>query len=310
MRFALSCLILVACSRCAFADHLTMNNGKVFEGQILQDNGDDIAFRLEHGVILVPKTAIQSTDKLPVIATTEPTVAVAPARKAKAAQPQPAPRIPAWPGIVDALAQQAWAKNLRPIPATVVDKGPMANVPYSSYRCGSDYEVNIYGDPASPAAVEVGIYRTLLSDAAAKERCIQFMASILGDPIDAKIVRDLNRRRDLISRYGVTIEVTPETAEDAYGAWWISVYDDKGLASARATPQEVEDISVPRSATAHEQRAADPTEWTSSDLGNARVNNSMGSGRGNVYVRGYYRKNGTYVSSYTRSSPGTGRGHR
>ncbi|MDB6077482.1 MAG: hypothetical protein JWO82_1229 [Akkermansiaceae bacterium] len=37
------------------------------------------------------------------------------------------------------------------------------------------------------------------------------------------------------------------------------------------------------------------------------TSHASGYGGGSVHVSGYYRKNGTYVSSYTRSSPGSGR---
>jgi hypothetical protein len=62
--------------------------------------------------------------------------------------------------ITAILGKQPWITSLRQIPATVVDKGVMRNVPYLSFQSG-DYELNVYGDPDNPAGVEIGIHRRL-----------------------------------------------------------------------------------------------------------------------------------------------------
>jgi hypothetical protein len=40
--------------------------------------------------------------------------------------------------------------------------------------------------------------------------------------------------------------------------------------------------------------------WSSGDMGYARRSNATSSGGGRVYVRSYFRKDGTYVSAHTR----------
>lgn len=223
-----------------------------------------------------------------------------------------------------ALAKEPWATNLKQIPATVIDVGNLRFVPYVSYRCGEDYEVNVYGDPEAPSGVEIGVYRSLLSSEQAKDNCLTFIRSVLGDSVDAAIVGVLDRQQDLVTRKGLTIEITPPTGEDAYGGWWISVYDVSALDAARASKTELADITVPKKSVAASDtnQANDPSVWTSSDIPYSRSNNpttqpsdvdtgSGGYNGGDVYVRGYYRKDGTYVHSYTRSSPGYGGGrHR
>ena len=151
----------------------------------------------------------------------------------------------------------------------------------------------------------------------------------MGDPIDSGILKLLDRRQDSVVRKGLSIEITPETAEDAYGGWWVSVYDEEKLGKARATPKEIEDISVEREAvverTPPRQPPAQPERpaqartasarpamakdradladdlwrgWAQSDMRESRQPKSSAGGR--VYVRGYYRKNGTYVRAHTR----------
>jgi hypothetical protein len=221
---------------------------------------------------------------------------------------------------VKTLTAQPWASDFHQIPATVIDAGVKKNVPYQSFRCGSDYEVNVYGDPDSPAAIEIGVYRDLLKDAKAKENCVAFIASVLGEPTDAAILRLLDRRKDLVVRNGLSIEITPETAEDAYGGWWVSVYDEAALDKVRATQKELEQITVERAAARQavaSQRTAPPQPslasarsdddellgWSPSDMRYARAPkapSSGGGGGGRVYVRSYYRKDGTYVHAHTR----------
>jgi hypothetical protein len=145
------------------------------------------------------------------------------------------PRLPPSATVIQKLLERPWATQLQQIPATVIDVGSFKNVPYQSYRCGDDYEVNIYGDPDAPAAVEIGIYRDLLKDVAARENCVAFLASVLADPADATAVKALGRVKDRQTRGGLTFETTPETDPDAYGGWWVSAYDEAALDRARAS---------------------------------------------------------------------------
>ena len=104
---------------------------------------------------------------------------------------------------------------------------------------------------------------------------------------------------------GLTLEVTPPTAEDAYGAWWISVYDEKALAEQRAKDSELSKITV-----THEQvksQAKDAAisaaasalssllSWKDHDLQSARPAAAPSPDAARVYVRGVYRKKGVYV---------------
>lgn len=199
---------------------------------------------------------------------------------------------------VDIASIEDWGTELDQIPATVVDVGVMKYVPYQSFRAG-DYEFNVYGDPDHPAGLEIGVYQSLLKNPKAKQRCLEFMASLLPDAGDRCLLRSLNQRQDLQKRGSLTLEVTPETAEDAYGGWWISVYDPEILDKSRASPKELATITVSKQATAKPTPGVSPS-WTPHQLAQARP------GGGTVYVPGYYRENGTYVQSHTRSAPGSG----
>jgi len=106
----------------------------------------------------------------------------------------------------------------------------------------------------------------------------------------------------------------------------VSVYNENVLNSVRASDKELESITVARNSLKPRVVASASPEslgdWSSEDLQYARSpstslvggNSSYGGSSrrtqsgGSVYVSGYYRANGTYVHSYTRSSSGHGGG--
>jgi len=193
-------------------------------------------------------------------------------------------------------------QELRQIPATVIDKGVLRNIPYTSYAAG-DHEFNVYGDPDSPSCVEIGIYNDLLQNPDAKRNCLLFVLSLLGNESDRLALKKLDLSPGSKIVEGLTFEITPETSEDAFGGWWISIYDEKMLEAARAKDQEMKEISesLPKDTAAQPSSPTTSTlSWSLADFNWSRRSSSKSKSGGAVYVSGYYRKNGTYVRSHTR----------
>lgn len=211
------------------------------------------------------------------------------------------------------VAFKSWARDLRQIPSTVIDVGVLRDIPYTSYRSGG-YEVNVYGDPAAPCCVEVGIHGDLLSKPEAKKDCLGLMNSLFEDPEDRKLLAALKLDVDKQERKGLTFEVTPPTAEDAYGGWWISVYDEPLLDASRATKEELKAISTTREDVKKAEAAktenplpVDPEtegKWSGGDLEKARKLKDVPEEKQKVYAPSYTRKNGKYVPD--RSEDDTG----
>jgi hypothetical protein len=316
-RFA-SLLLVLSLSAASVADVVATKSGREIEGVVLQENDTSVVVQLKSGTLSYPRDQIASIKRTP-------------AEAPKATETRKAGPFPAWDTIIQSLAAKPWASDLKQIPATVVDKGVMRRVPYQSYRFGKDYELNIYGDPAKPAAVEMGVYRGLLRDDKAKSACVEFVASLLGDA-DATTLRHLDRVKDSVVQGHLSLEITPETDEDAYGGWWVSVYDEAALDKARASDEEMKEITATPSPAPAPSAVVTPApvaapiqseprpvvpmprldsastapdlSWKPSDYTYARPSSSVSSGGGGaVYVRGYTRKDGTYVRPHTRSSP-------
>lgn len=217
-------LVLALLAAPAAADTLRLRNGGTLEGVVLRETEGTLVVRLKYATVTIDRADVENIEK-------------------KAEPPSPAqPRLARWDKAVESAARRPWGVDLRQIPATVIDKGILKNVPYISHRAG-DYELNLYGDPDAPAGLEIGVQRALLKSADAKKECVELLAALLGDAQDVGTLRSLALAQDRRERAGLVFEVTPETAEDAYGGWWITVYDLKALEEARLTEEELKEAS-------------------------------------------------------------------
>jgi hypothetical protein len=138
-------------------------------------------------------------------------------------------------------------------------------------------EFNIYGDPDAPACLEIGVFGP--EDHGFRVVCRDTLGSMLGDPEDRRALQSLRQAKGKTTRGALTFEVTPETAPDAYGGWWASVYDPRLLDGSRASDAELKGVAGPRPA------------------GDEAAKSRPGA---TVYVKGYYRKDGTYVPGYEK----------
>ncbi|HEX5400548.1 MAG TPA: hypothetical protein VFY06_15990 [Verrucomicrobiae bacterium] len=256
LQIYLTCLWLwPVCTPCSFADTLVLSNGSTVSGTVLQTNGDDILLLTGYAAFNFSRSNTKDIEIGPV----------------ETAQPSNSGRIPDCKEVVLSLSKQSWATNLTPIPATVIDKGILRNVPYSSFRCGEDYEVNVYGDLEHPAGFEIGIYRKLLGSKSAQANCMTFISNLLSQSADIVIVQGLNLMGDLKTSDNLTFEISPPTAEDAYNGWWISVYSESQLNLARASDEEMKQISVSKADVAKQSnQASSSSAWSAKQLKLAR----------------------------------------
>src|SRR5690242_7983255 len=179
----------------ANADLIVLNSGKVITGNILQQDGAGVLVQMEYGTFRYPSSFVKDVQKAPVEAS----------KTNSSSQ-----RIPGWAVVISALATNSWAHELQQIPATVIDNGVLANVPYISFHCNTGgYEINIYGDLDKPAGVEIGAINYLAKSDEAKTNCVNFIASILPDQRDKQIVTALNvRTKDIQKRDDLIFEIT------------------------------------------------------------------------------------------------------
>lgn len=150
-------------------------------------------------------------------------------------------------------------------------------------------------DPNNPACVEIGIYRDLIKSPAAKQNCIEMVRRMLSAAGDKAVLSQFDLAKDTKNQDGLTFEITPETAPDAYEGWWSSVYDEQMLDQMRATGEDLKCITV----TANEVKsaptvasAAESSTWTSTQIATSRGQDTAASKP--VYIPNYSAKT-TYV---------------
>lgn len=248
------CLSFAAAST-AIADTIVLSNDQPIGGKIIQTNGDDVLILTSVEAFNYSHARIKQIETEPV----------------NVAEPSSISRLPDFQTAVSFLSKQPWATNLTPIPSTVIDNGILKNVPYSSFHCGADYEVNIYGDLQNPAGIEIGIYRKLPANDSAKDNCFNFISSILEQPEDRQVVRSLNRTKDSKTRNELTFEITPSTAPDSYGGWWVSVYLENQLNQDRASDTDMQQITMRQADIAKDAaQSTNYDSWSADDLKFAR----------------------------------------
>ena len=253
------CFLISAClffTPLVFADTLVFVNDSTISGTVLQTNDDEIVLLAGDAAFNYKKSSLKEIKVEPL----------------QASQPSKTERLPDFKNTVLLLSKQSWARNLAPIPATVIDKGVLRNVPYSSFRCGEDYELNVYGDLKHPAGIEIGIYRKLIENPTAKTNCLNFISDLLNQVADKEMVGKLNLKADYKMSDELTFEITPPTESDSYNGWWVSVYSEHELNLARASDEEMKKISLTKvDAAKQSDDTNNPSAWSSNDLKLARA---------------------------------------
>lgn len=202
--------------------------------------------------------------------------------------------LPPWRTIVNDLRHADRVNSLEQIPATVVDSGEFRNVPYLSFRVNGNIELNIYGDPEDPAGIELGIYGPQRSSREMRRICREFLVSYLNSRSEIEAVYQLDENGGVRDASDMTIEYTPPNAPDAYGAWWLSIYNKKQLAEDRLSDAEYAALTRPVDSVLEKNGQVRNTAWTDADTEQSmRLKNATGDER--LFVRGFVRdKNGDF----------------
>lgn len=146
--------------------------------------------------------------------------------------------LPSWRVMVNDIRNNDAIKSLRQIPATHIDNGYLKNVPYLSFRINDYIEMNIYGNPDDPAAIEFGVYGKLASNDKMRRTLRSFMVGFLSSRKEVGAIYSIPFTGGEKSAGDFRIRITPASAPDAYGAWWICLYNPKTLEDARVGDAE------------------------------------------------------------------------
>lgn len=222
----------------AFApDTLVMRNGENIRGLILKYGTQSVTIKQSSGERKVPlKDILRIHDEV--------------RSGAYFADVNRRGSLPSWQALVNDLRTHDSIKRLERIPATVVKEGEFKNVPYMAFRLNQNLEMNIYGDPDDPVALEMGIY-----GAGAREQGLQktwrtFLAGFLATRAEISALYDLSLKGGRKDAGAMTVEVKAPADAGAHGAWWIRLYNRSALSASRLSDAEYARLTRPAASVA------------------------------------------------------------
>lgn len=176
---------------------------------------------------------------------------------------------------------------------------------------------------ASGPQTHVDACKAIATDAVSSIECVQ--ERMRADPstpegVQARIDFMVVAARSLNARVG-SGAITRDEARSAFEALGRELDGAAGLSNSTAyvSPQTLDVLGLPSDTMAF-NRYVQPSPSVRSGFKNLATGSASGlsvdpapcvaGSCGPVSVKGYYRKDGTYVRPHTRASPGTGRGRR
>lgn len=214
-------------------DDIELKDGRVLGGLIVKKAPDYVVLQTETSEIKVPSESIRRIDDLPDdgVYFTEVTRAG---------------ELPNWRSMVEDLRQEDTVKSFETIPATTIDVGNLRNVPYLSFRINGASEMNVYGDPHNPAAVEFGVYGKGAGSIKRQRIIREFIAGHLNSRDEVKALYSLDLKKGGTVKCGnLEFSITPPEAEDSYGGRWFCIYDPKRLEKARVSDAAYAKVTRP-----------------------------------------------------------------
>jgi hypothetical protein len=270
-----STLLLAADDSFRAPDSLVLTDGTIVRGLIIRNSRDSVLIQQANRELDFPKNRIvrinDNADSLALYTDMN--------RKGK---------LPAWRVIANDLRTHDAIRSLVEIPATVIDVGDFKNVPYKSFRVNDDVELNIYGDPENPAGVELGIYGPRSADKKLRKTLRGYLAGFLTTRQEIAALYSLGLEKGIIQVGNLTFEVTPKDAPDAYGAWWVSLYNRKDLESVRLSDAEYARLVRPVNEVIDKKGRVISGGWTRKDAHLSRKMQDLGDSA-KVILRGFYR---------------------
>jgi len=213
-------------------DSLLLKDGKVVKGLIIKNTRDSVTMQQKDNEVDYPKSQIvRIYDEANV--GTEFTSDI---HKGC---------LPPWRVIANDLRTNDRIRSLVEIPATAIDNGEFKNVPYKSFRANGNVELNIYGDPEHPAGIELGIYGSASGNDKLRHALRSYFAGFLTSREEIAALYSLSLNGGIKDTSTLSFEITPKDAPDAYGAWWISLYNKKKLDAARVSDAEYAKVTKP-----------------------------------------------------------------
>lgn len=213
-------------------DQVRMNDGTELRGLILQNTPDWVVIQTEHGEARLPKEHVRRIDD-------------APNGEAVFADLVNRDELPAWRSIVHDLRTHDRIRMLEQIPPTAIDSGLLRNIPYLSFKVNERAELNVYGDPDKPVAVEYGAYGVLRSTERPRRMIREYIAGHLGSNEQIAALYSLSPEKRDAKAGRLSFRLILPNDADGYGGTWIVVYRPDRIEGARLNDGQYAKLTRP-----------------------------------------------------------------
>ena len=213
-------------------DTLILNDGTQLQGLIIKNDAKEVVLQEHNGEQVIPKshiTRIEDQGDCQVYF-------------ADIIDPH---KLPPWQMIVQDLRTDDNIRTFTQIPPTTIESGYLRNVPYLSFRINKHTEMNVYGNPEDPACLEFGIYEKGEKITRFKKLIREYLSGTLESRAEIAALYSLDEKGDEKQVGSLRFRISPPTSPDAYGGWWISVYDPKRLEKARLSDAAYSKVTLP-----------------------------------------------------------------
>ena len=202
-------------------DTIIMNDGRALHGLIIRNAPKSVILQQRVGEIEISKNYIRRIED-------QPDTGVYFAEMVKPG------KLPPWRMIVQDLRTDDSIRSFRQIPATTVEQGEFARIPYLSFRINNRVEMNVYGNPEDPVAIEFGVYERKTQEIDRFKKITRtYLAGLLDNRHEIAALYSLEDKGGKRTVGDLTFQVTPPEAPDSDGGWWISIYEHKRLDAFR-----------------------------------------------------------------------------
>ena len=212
-------------------DTVVMNDGRVLHGLIVKNDAEKVILQERMSEVEIPKNVIRRIDDQ----------GQSGVYFADILDPG---KLPPWRMIVQDLRSDDSIRSFKQIPATTIDNGYLRNIPYLSFKINDRIEMNVYGDPEHPVCLEYGIYERGEKITRFKKIIRAYLAGILTNRKEIEALYSLDEKGGMIRGGRFVFRITPPEAPDAYGGWWLSIYDPARLDKARLSDREYRKVTL------------------------------------------------------------------
>lgn len=213
-------------------DTVTLNDGTKLHGLIIRNDPESVTLQERMKEVEIPKSSIRRLED-------QGQHAVSFTGMVEAG------KLPPWRMIVQDLRSDDDIKTFRQIPATTIDSGYLKNIPYLSFRINRRTEMNVYGNPEDPVCIEFGVYERGEKITQFKKIIRAYLAGILSSRAQIAALYGLKESGDVKTVGNLSFKVLPPSAPDAYGGWWLSVYEPKRLDRSRVSDAKYREETLP-----------------------------------------------------------------